>query len=219
MTTHTARAVVAGAGPAGLASACLLAQAGINTVCIAPDATPDPRTTALMAPSIRMLESLGVWTDGLREHCAPLKQLHLLDDTGNLVAAPDLRFSAREIGLEQFGWNVPLAALLPALKAQAEATGVVFVADELNSAELNETSVRITTRHGTHIDAVFAVGADGRNSLLRKAAGIHAREWSFDQSALITRFSHTRAHEVACLRQCLCPEIARLWFGWINLTI
>jgi 2-octaprenyl-6-methoxyphenol hydroxylase len=111
------------------------------------------------------------------------------------VSAPDLRFSAQEIGLEEFGWNVPLGALLPVLKAQAETMGVVFVADELSAADLNETSVSIATRNGTRVDAVYAVAADGRNSLLRKAAGIHAREWSFDQSALITRFSHSRSHE------------------------
>ena len=56
--------IVAGAGPAGLAAACLLAQAGCRTACVAPGVdllsaprTPQPvrRTVALMQPAIRLL--------------------------------------------------------------------------------------------------------------------------------------------------------------------
>ena len=51
------------------------------------------------------------------------------------------------------------------------------------------------TRSDPGRPARHAVAADGRNSLLRKAAGITATEWSFDQAALVTRFSHSRNHE------------------------
>jgi 2-octaprenyl-6-methoxyphenol hydroxylase len=142
-----------------------------------------------------MLEYLGVWNEEPRQFCAPLKQLHLRDDTGNLVQAPDLRFSATEAQLEAFGWNTPLANLLPVLIARGKELGVRFIEDEIVEINASETFVIAKTKFGSQIEAEFAVAADGRNSVLRKAAGIAATEWSFDQSALVTRFQHSRHHE------------------------
>jgi 2-octaprenyl-6-methoxyphenol hydroxylase len=195
MTHYVAKALVVGGGPAGLAAAALLAQAGMATVCVAPLRDADPRTTALMAPSIRMLEHIGVWTPELQGFCAPLKQLHLLDDTGNLVAAPDLRFEAHEAGLEAFGWNVPLVNLLPELRAAALKAGAVFVDAEVTDVFFGDHSVKVTCNDGTTIEAEFSVAADGRNSVMRKAAGVAVSEWAFEQSALVTRFQHSRDHE------------------------
>jgi 2-octaprenyl-6-methoxyphenol hydroxylase len=195
MSEFKCRALVAGGGPAGLAAAALLAQAGIDTICVAPVIVDDPRTTALMHPSIRLLEHLGVWTEDLRQFCAPLQQLHLLDDTGNLVQAPDLRFSADEAHLEAFGWNTPLVNLVPALQRRAEELGVRFIEDVVASVSKADTHLITTTENGEKIQSQFAVAADGRNSVVRKAAGIQVSEWAFEQSALITRFSHSREHE------------------------
>jgi 2-octaprenyl-6-methoxyphenol hydroxylase len=194
MTRHTVKALVVGGGPAGLAAAGLLAQAGVATVCLAPENSVDARTVAIMDPSLRLLRALGVWTQDLQEQCAPLQQLHIIDDTGDMVTAPDLRFRAEELGLQAFGWNVPLALLLPALRARAIAHGAVVLDDALATAEISDATVDGVTENGDHIFAEFAVAADGRNSLLRGLAGIAAKEWSFDQSALVTRFQHSRGH-------------------------
>ncbi len=195
MSDFESKALVVGAGPAGLAAACLLAQAGVNTICVAPVAATDPRTVALMSPSLKLLESIALWTYDFRQHCAPLKQLHLLDDTGNLVSAPDVRFSASEANLDAFGWNIPLAKLMPALRDRAVEFGVRFVDEDVANYEVQDSGVEALTQAGQSIRASFAVAADGRNSMLRKAAGISASEWSFDQSALVTRFAHSREHE------------------------
>jgi 2-octaprenyl-6-methoxyphenol hydroxylase len=189
-------AVVVGAGPTGLVAACLLAQANIKTLCVAPQhVAADPRTVALMDPSIRLLTSLDLWTDDLRQHCAPLKQLHLRDDTGKLVTAPDLRFNAEEAKLEAFGWNTPLANLLPTLRQKAENLGVHMLDGNIENVSLSENAMKLQTSTGQNISASYAIAADGRKSKLRTAAGISVQDWGFDQTALVTRFAHSRDHE------------------------
>jgi 2-octaprenyl-6-methoxyphenol hydroxylase len=195
MTEFKCKALVVGGGPAGLATAGLLAQAGVDTVCLAPIAADDQRTVAIMEPSLRLLRSLGVWDDALQAACAPLEQLHIIDDTGDLITAPDLRFHAEEVGLKAFGWNVPLAVLLPALRARAIAMAARVLETNMASATLSEAHVTALTTSGEQIEAEFGVAADGRLSALRGLAGIKVDEWSYDQSALVTRFQHSRTHE------------------------
>lgn len=196
VNSFSTRAVVVGGGPAGLVSACLLAQANIQTTCVASAlAGSDPRTVALMEPSIQLLRSLDVWNEDLQQHCAPLKQLHLRDDTGNLVSAPDLCFSAEEAKLEAFGWNIPLANLVPVLRKRAEILGVTFIEGTVATVQLDNVSVELHLDNGDSIKALFAIAADGRTSKLREAAGIAVKNWSFDQTALVTRFAHSRDHE------------------------
>jgi 2-octaprenyl-6-methoxyphenol hydroxylase len=44
------------------------------------------------------------------------------------------------------------------------------------------------------VAARLVIGADGRNSLSRQAAGIAAETWTYDQSALTCTFTHQRSH-------------------------
>ena len=55
--------VVAGGGPAGLATACLIAEGGHRVILLAsPEPRQaDPRTVALMQPAIALLRAVGVW--------------------------------------------------------------------------------------------------------------------------------------------------------------
>ncbi|RPH67981.1 MAG: hypothetical protein EHM74_07280 [Hyphomicrobiales bacterium] len=100
--------LVAGAGPAGLAAACLLALDGRRTSLVAARSdAADPRTVALMRPSIRLLEHLGLWPGELRERTQPLRRLRLVDDTGAAISAPTITFDPDEIGEEAFRLELP----------------------------------------------------------------------------------------------------------------
>jgi 2-octaprenyl-6-methoxyphenol hydroxylase len=188
LAEHKTKAVVVGGGPAGLVAAHLLHKQGVDAILIAPEAHEDARTTALMHPSIKLLEALGLWTEDLRQHCCPLKELHMLDDTGNLVQARDLRLRSIELGLEEFGWNVPLQHLLPKLRSSCPvpiiSARVTSVTDSLTLSLDNDDTVH----------AQVAIAADGASSTLREAAGIKTEQWSFDQHALVCNFSHSGPH-------------------------
>ncbi len=193
--TNTFKVVVVGGGPAGWAAACLLAQEGIATAILAPVANPDVRTVALMQPSINLLRYAGVWTDVLVQSCAPLKHLHIIDDTDNLVSAPTLEFSSRELDLPEFGWNVPVASLLPVLQLRAETLGVHVVRATAQKFESQGDRAVIHYENGPSLTAQAVIAADGLNSVIRRDAGISTVESSFNQIALATSFSHTGPHE------------------------
>ena len=79
MQRITADVAIVGAGPAGLAAAVALSQAGAAVALIGAAAN-DNRTTALLASSVTALETLGVWPH-CRDQAAPLKVMRIVDAT------------------------------------------------------------------------------------------------------------------------------------------
>ena len=188
------KAVVAGGGPAGLAAAALLAKEGIATALVAPAPAEDPRTVALMQPSIQLLRYLGIWPGSLEQLTAPLHKLKLIDDTGSLFAAPNVEFESRELDLEAFGWNIPLGQLLPALRQRAQDLGVTFIEATAADAEASGDTIQVSLSNGTKVSASVCIAADGANSAMRTAAGIATDSWSYDQTAVATSFAHSMGH-------------------------
>src|SRR5437763_3904841 len=189
-------AIVVGGGPAGLAAASLLAQAGAKTALIAETMSDrqDPRTVALMLPSLRLLAELGLWPGTLAGQSAPLRKLRLIDDTGSPFHAPDLTFAAEEIGEDAFGWNVPLASLIPALAQSAEASGAVIHEGPARGLVLDAAAANVTWADDHQLSASVVLAADGRSSGLRNSAGISVTEWKLDQAALALSFGHSAPH-------------------------
>lgn len=189
--------IVAGAGPAGLAAACLLALDGRRVALVAKEQgdASDPRTVALMQPSIRLLMHIGLWPGALQAATQPLRKLRLVDDTGALFKAPTITFDPAELGEDAFGWNFPLGILIPALFARALELGVDITGADAASASSHSGGVSVTTTAGQRIEARVVLAADGRNSILREAAGIRTNRWSYDQSALSTSFAHSGPHD------------------------
>src|ERR1700751_3887667 len=109
---------VVGAGPAGLSAAIAVAKTGVTCALVARRAPyADNRTTALLGGSVDFLEVLEVWAR-CRDRAAALQSMRLVDDTGRLIRAPEVRFSSDEIGLEAFGYNIENRVLISALEAR-----------------------------------------------------------------------------------------------------
>jgi 2-octaprenyl-6-methoxyphenol hydroxylase len=186
---------VVGGGPAGLTAAIAVAAAGIDTVLVAGSrSAPDHRTTALLAGSVRALDALGAWS-GCRPHAAPLRVLRIIDATSRLVRAPEVAFAADEIGLDAFGYNIDNSLLRAALTRRArELPALRLIEDEAAALEFAATEVGLRLKAGRSLAAQLAIGADGRHSLCRAAAGIAVERRSYPQTALTLNLRHARPH-------------------------
>ncbi len=192
-STLRAEVAVIGAGPAGLVSAIALASAGIDTLLIAPAAQADHRTTALLAGSVTALATLGVWQN-CADAAAPLNQLRIVDDTGRLFRAPEVLFSAAEIGREAFGYNIENRHLIAALQNRTAALDLKPIAAPALAIESDTSGV--TVRHSEGEARVqLAIGADGARSMCRAAAGIVTRRHAYPQAALTLNIAHARPHD------------------------
>jgi 2-octaprenyl-6-methoxyphenol hydroxylase len=186
---------IIGGGLAGSVAALALARAGRKVCLIA--AAPkhgDGRTTALMDQSVRYLERLGIW-DAVAPSAAALSTMQILDGTTRLLRAPPAQFRAMDIGLTAFGYNIPNSALAKvldeALTAEPNMTRI-----EINAASISVQTDKVTIalEGGDVVEADFSIGADGRKSITREAAGIGVRKWSYRQSAIVLNFSHALPH-------------------------
>lgn len=186
---------VVGGGPTGILVAILLAQSGVDTALFAPSPPPDTRTTALMQGSLTVLAEAGIWPC-LASQSGALRHLRIIDDTGRLIRAPEVTFDAAELGFDAFGHNIENRVLTGALLERARGLAMLRVIPRPVSDVLPASDCAVVSlADGSKIEALLVVGADGRTSLCRKAAGIGARSRKLPQSALTLNIAHSLPHD------------------------
>jgi 2-octaprenyl-6-methoxyphenol hydroxylase len=185
MSREVTDAVVVGGGLAGLAAAVAVAKAGLTTVHVAPKGPPDRRSSALMNPSVELLQQLGLIgePDALGYK---LTHIRIIDATNRLLRAPETLFDSKEAGLHAFGWNFPNVALTSAFEAAtSQLTNLTTLDAPLAAIEIGDDAHILTLADGSTIESRLVVGADGKKSTVRAAAGITVREHAFAQGALV----------------------------------
>jgi len=186
---------VIGSGPAGLTAAIALAKAGISTALVGRRLPkPDHRTTALLASSVTALETLGIW-QSCKAQAAPLKVMRIVDDTDRLWRAPEVKFTAKEIDLDAFGYNIENRHLIAALNQHVvDLPKLRLVDDDAVNIAPNIDDAAVSLKNGGILRAPLIIGADGRKSICRDAAGIAMQDRSYPQAALTICLRHSRPH-------------------------
>ncbi|WP_321446484.1 FAD-dependent monooxygenase [uncultured Cohaesibacter sp.] len=184
---------VVGSGPAGHVAAIQMAKLGLSCVLIGPEhGGEDGRTTALLGSSVPYLQSLGLW-DAIAAEGQALKIMRLIDDTGRLFKAPTTEFDSSEIELEAFGYNIDNNRLVATLHAALDALDPERVIQDkqlARSVRLESHGAMIEMEDGSVWQARLAIAADGRKSIVREAAGIEMRKWSYPQTAMVVNLHH-----------------------------
>ncbi|MFC4625502.1 UbiH/UbiF family hydroxylase [Daeguia caeni] len=188
--------VISGGGPAGMIAALALAAHNYRPVLLGPETNKDDRrTTALMMPAIRFLDSLGVW-QSIRPEAAALSSMRIIDATKRLVRSPTVTFRSSEIDEEAFGYNIPNALLNDRLSdAVAQQDMIRRVTLPAIEYRNNGDHVTVTLKNGETLHTRLLIAADGRNSAARDAAGIRTRRWQYPQTAVVLSFSHALPHD------------------------
>lgn len=191
---------VAGGGMTGLALACATAGAGADVLLVdpvpLPEATSPPfdgRVTAIARASRYLLEGIGAW------HAMADEATAIVDIEVSEHASPAaVRYDHREVGLEPLGHIVENRHIRSALIARAnELSGdtlTVAIPDKVRTIERQASSATIELERGGEITAALVIGADGRNSYCRKAAGIDVMRWAYEQTGIVATIAHQKPH-------------------------
>ena len=154
----------------------------------------DPRTTAMLMPTIDALETLNLWKT-IKPRAAALKIMRLIDGSERLIRAPIAEFKAGEIDLEAFGYNVPNAMMIEEMElAINNDPRVVRIEGTVVSGQQCDGCVELQLDNNRTVSANLTIAADGKNSLIRSLANIKVKRWKYPQSAVVLSFSHSLPH-------------------------
>jgi 2-octaprenyl-6-methoxyphenol hydroxylase len=192
-----ADAIIFGGGLVGLTLASALDSSGLSTIVVDPadpalrkDATFDGRTSAVSSSSMRMLQTIGV-ADHLAEPGCPIWRIAVADglEPGGLHFDPD--------DGDPLGFMHENRHLRAALQARAEAGKAIWLMwkSRVASVERGDSGVVVSLEDGRSLSAPLLIGADGRNSATREAAGINVARWKYDHQAIVSVVRHERPHE------------------------
>jgi 2-octaprenyl-6-methoxyphenol hydroxylase len=209
-TSQSFDVIVSGGGLVGLTLALALDQGGLKVAVIdrLPAATQlesefDGRAAAIGFATYRMMQSLGI-----AEHIGavqPILQIMVSDGqigTGSGQGEPSslsLHFDSKEIGKEgePLGWMIENRRTRLALDTQVSTRkGIArFTPDEIIDLGINAGSVTAKLKSGATLTAPLVVGAEGRGSYVRKAAGFRTYGWTYGQTGIVTTVAMERPHD------------------------
>jgi 2-octaprenyl-6-methoxyphenol hydroxylase len=210
MRKHDADVIIAGAGMAGTTLALALASAGVKPLLVDPqpfDAqlapTFDGRSSAIAYSSFRQWRAIGAG-EALAPHAQRIEQILVTDGKapGAASGKPSpffLRFDSGEIADrsegEPLGYLIENRQIRAALSKVAIEKGIEVIAPAgARGLEVDAAEARVTLTDGRVLSAPLAVSAEGRNSALRKAAGIGDIGWGYGQSGVVATVKMQHPH-------------------------
>jgi 2-octaprenyl-6-methoxyphenol hydroxylase len=209
--TFDADVIIAGAGMAGATLGLALARAGLKPVLIDPapfsaQVAPsfDGRSSAIAYAAFRQWRALGL-APVLEPQSERIEHILVTDGRtpGPLTRGGPgpffLRFDAAEIADrsdgEPLGYMLENRHTRAALAQALQAAGVEVLAPaRVAAVAVDARAATVTLDDGRTLAAPLAVGAEGRGSVIRKAAGIGALGWDYRQTGVVATVKLERPH-------------------------
>ena len=151
----------------------------------------DPRIYAISPANVEFLSAIGIWQHLDTARMAPVYDMEIHGDAGGR-----LDFSAYDSGLRELAWIVESSLMQQELwetvKRQHNVTLVCPAAPA--ALAIDDHTARLTLADGRRIEARLVVAADGRDSWVRQAAGIGARNTPYDEKGVVANFRCEKPH-------------------------
>ncbi len=188
--------LIVGAGLAGAALAAALrgSTLKIGIIEARPPSRPagwDPRIYAISPANVEFLSAIGIWQHLDTARMAPVYDMEIHGDAGGR-----LDFSAYDSGLRELAWIVESSLmqqeLWETIKRQHNVT-LIWPASPTALA-IDDSAAHLTLSDGRRIEARLIVAADGRDSWVRQAAGIGARNTPYGEKGVVANFRCEKPH-------------------------
>lgn len=201
--------IIVGGGMVGLSLALMLSKANIQVKLLEaikyPDyddenlaayhSTFDARNSALSRRTVQIYQELGLW-NALQEHATPILEVNITEQ-GSFGKA---RLKAAQEKVESFGQVIENAWLGRVLLAEVKKQSLIELIDgvQVTSLTQDDDFAYIAAQRDQktiQLQTKLVIAADGRDSFCRKALGIGASEYDYDQVAIVTTVQTSKPHE------------------------
>ena len=196
--------IIVGGGLAGASLAVALRDVRMRIALVesrppvAPDGW-DARIYAISPANVDFLEEVGVWKHLDASRMAPIRAMEICGDAGGR-----LDFTAYETGVPELGWILESSLMAGEFWESVKRQGNLTLFCPARPARLafGDEAAELHLDDGSILGAKLLVGADGRDSWVRQAAGLQAINQHYGEKGLVANFSTEKPHR----------NIAYQWF-------
>jgi 2-polyprenylphenol 6-hydroxylase len=151
----------------------------------------DSRIYAISPGSAAFLESCGAWQQMDMARVQKVEQMRVFGDAG-----AELDFSAYQLGAPELAFILESRLMLMALwhNLQQQDNLALFQPARCAGLALDEDAARLQLEDGREIQAKLIVGADGRDSWVRRQAGIIEPPTLYQQHGVVANFVAEKPH-------------------------
>ena len=157
----------------------------------------DARVYAISPANAAFLESIGAWKHLDASRLTPIRGMQVFGDAGG-----KLEFSAFDTGVSELGWILESSMMACEFWQSAKRQGnlTLFCPARPAHLEFRHDAALLHLDDGSVLSSRLLVGADGRDSWVRQAAGLEAINTLYGEKGLVANFSTEKPHRNIALQ-------------------
>jgi 2-octaprenylphenol hydroxylase len=196
--------IIVGGGLAGASLAIALRDTPLRVALVENQAPTRPegwdaRVYAISPANVAFLERIGAWKHFDAERISPIHGMDVRGDSGGRLA-----FSAYEAGVPELGWILESSLMACEFweSAKRQSNLTLLCPSSPKSLDFAADGARLELVDGSILSARLVVGADGRDSWVRRTAGLSAVNTPYGEKGVVANLETEWPHR----------NIAHQWF-------